>query len=72
MNPVAELSDAGVDSYPRYSMNEATPSAYPEGSFAMEVRIFAEDPSLSFNVASDLANLKDIEPIFTYNTAIVR
>jgi type II secretory pathway pseudopilin PulG len=46
--------------------------AYPEGSLALEVRIFAEDPSLAFDDASDLVALKDQEPIFTYNTAIVR
>ena len=72
VNPVAERADAGVDSYPRYTMNETTPSAYPEGSFAMEVRIFAEEPSLAFNAASVLADLQLKEPIFTYNTAIVR
>jgi len=53
-------------------MNASTPAAYPEGSFAMEVRIFAEDPSLNFNVVSNLNTLSTEEPIFTYNTAIVR
>jgi hypothetical protein len=55
-----------------------------EGSFAMEVRIYAEDPSVNFDgdnlppysgpdaETATLDNLKDLEPIFTYNTAIVR
>lgn len=72
VNPVDERADAGVNSYPRYKMNQTDPSSYPEGSFAMEVRIFAEEPSLNFNAASNLTDLQDIEPIFTYNTAIVR
>jgi prepilin-type N-terminal cleavage/methylation domain-containing protein len=62
--------------------------SYMEGSFAMELRIYAEDPSVNFDgdklppyvtgsdgVAAETAildNLKDLEPIFTYNTAIVR
>jgi type II secretory pathway pseudopilin PulG len=49
---------------------------YLEGSFAMEVRIFAEDPpgpsSTSAYPTTNLGFLKDLEPIFTYNTAIVR
>ena len=43
---------------------------YLEGSFAMEVRIFTEEPSLSFQTANNLK--ANVEPIFTYNTAIVR
>jgi Tfp pilus assembly protein PilV len=72
VNPVDERADAGVNAYPRYRMNEANPVNYPEGSFAMEVRIFAEAPSLTFDDSSDLGALKDQEPIFTYNTAILR
>lgn len=48
---------------------------YPEGYFAMEVRIFAEDPpgpSTSFQASTDLTALSNVEPIFTYNTAVVR
>ena len=48
---------------------------YPEGYLAMEVRIFPENPpgpSGNFNSASNLTALKDIEPLFTYNTAVVR
>ena len=50
-------------------------ASYPEGYFAMEVRIFAEDPpgpSASFESNTDLTALSNIEPIFTYNTAVVR
>lgn len=59
-------------------------ASYMEGSFAMEVRIYAEDPSVNFDgdnlppysgpdaETATLDNLKDLEPIFTYNTAIVR
>ena len=72
VNPTAEMTDAGVGNFPSYKMNASTPAAYPEGSFAMEVRIFAEDPSLNFNVVSNLNTLSTEEPIFTYNTAIVR
>jgi len=72
VNPVDERADAGVNSYPRYKMSEEDPSAYPEGSFAMEVRIFAEEPSLTFDDASVLDDLQLKKPIFTYNTAIVR
>lgn len=48
---------------------------YEEGYFAMEVRIFDEDPpgpSGTFNQTTDLGSIKDVEPIFTYNTAVVR
>ena len=38
----------------------------------MEVRIFAEEPSLTFDDESVLADLVLEQPIFTYNTAIVR
>ena len=51
------------------------PANYPEGYFAMEVRIFAEDPpgpSASFQGSTDLTALSKVEPIFTYNTAVVR
>lgn len=51
-------------------------ATYLEGAFAMEVRIFAEDaPGPSFTgpyPATDLPSLNDLEPIFTYNTAVVR
>jgi competence protein ComGC len=45
---------------------------YPEGYLAMEVRIFAEEPGPSFNYNKLLRDVADIEPLFTYNTAVVR
>ena len=45
---------------------------YFEGSFAMEVRIYAEDPGPSFIYSKALTILKDEVPVFTYNTAVVR
>jgi hypothetical protein len=53
-----------------------TLATYLEGSFAMEVRIFDEAPpgpnSTVAYPGTDLVSLKDLEPIFTYNTAVVR
>tara|TARA_B100000989_G_scaffold127586_1_gene94750 strand:- start:1030 stop:1710 length:681 start_codon:yes stop_codon:yes gene_type:complete len=45
---------------------------YPEGYLAMEVRIFAEEPSPTFNYNKLLRDVANVEPLFTYNTAIVR
>ena len=45
---------------------------YPEGYLAMEVRIFAEDPGPTFKYNKLLQDFADLEPLFTYNTAIVR
>jgi type II secretory pathway pseudopilin PulG len=54
---------------------------YLEGSFAMEVRIYAEDPGPTFRYTKKLGvsspqepdeGLKDEVPVFTYNTAVVR
>jgi len=45
---------------------------YWEGSFAMEVRIYAESPGPTFSYTKTLAVLKDEVPVFTYNTAVVR
>lgn len=59
-----------------YSMTVTSPDppGYPEGYFATEVRIFAEEYSESFtnNLDSDLTALADVEPLFTYNAAVVR
>ena len=58
-----------------YTLTEAGVADYPEGYLAMEVRIYPEDPpgpSGNFNTATNLTALKDIEPFFTYNTAVVR
>ena len=57
-----------------YTLTESVAN-YPEGYLAMEVRIYSEDPpgpSGNFNTATNLTALKDIEPLFKYNTAIVR
>ncbi|TVP77460.1 MAG: hypothetical protein EA353_10390 [Puniceicoccaceae bacterium] len=54
---------------------ETTLAAYEEGYFAMEVRIFAEappGPGGAFTEVKSPADLSGTEPIFTYNTAIVR
>jgi Tfp pilus assembly protein PilV len=76
--PEDHISDRGVDEYPRYTLTKAI-DTYPEGYFAMEVRIFDEEPSLTYDVnllpsgeAATPENLKGFEPVFTYNTAIVR
>lgn len=48
---------------------------YEEGYFAMEVRIFVENPpgpGQSFDKDKTLADLAALEPMFTYNTAVVR
>lgn len=79
--PDAHVTDNGVGTYPRYTLTKALTGAdpYPEGYFAMEVRIYAEDPSLNYSLGrlpngdpATSGNLKDIEPLFTYNTAVVR
>ena len=69
--PKVERNDNGQNSYPRYSLVNGI-DTYPEGYFAMEVRIFAENPGPSFDPDLNVAVLQDVEPIFTYNTAIVR
>lgn len=58
-----------------YTLNDTDVANYPEGYFAMEVRIFAEDapgPNTTFDSTTDLATLAEIDPLFTYNTAVVR
>lgn len=58
--------------------NTPDPPGYPEGYFAMEVRIFAEEYSDAFmdklnaTALSLLTEYADVEPIFTYNAAVVR
>ena len=69
--PEDERNDNGEDSYPRYSLVNGIDN-YSEGYFAMEVRIFGEDPGPTFDPNLDVTVLEDVEPIFTYNTAIVR
>lgn len=45
---------------------------YLEGYFAMEVRIYAENPGPTFTADKVLTEFLDGEPLFTYNTAVVR
>lgn len=58
-----------------YTLNAALDD-YLEGYFAMEVRIYAETPPTPggdpFDADKSLEVLADLEPIFTYNTAVVR
>lgn len=58
---------------------DPNPPAYPEGYFAMEVRIFAREVDMQAVQSGDLPapaptldQLNDELPLFTYNTAIVR
>ena len=56
-----------------YSLIPGDVSGYFEGYFAMEVRIFAEAPGPAFSAdVGRLADFAEVEPLFTYNTAIVR
>jgi type II secretory pathway pseudopilin PulG len=69
--PDDQITDNGEDEFPRYTLS-STLEDYPEGYLAMEVRIYAEEPDI-LSIASDLDDLSEnSEPIFTYNTAIVR
>ena len=45
---------------------------YPEGYLAMEVRIFSEDPGTTFDYEKLLREVANLEPLFTYNMAVVR
>lgn len=58
-----------------YTFTRPNAASYPEGYLALEVRIYAEDPpgpAGNFNTDTNLNDLNEIEPLFTYNTAIVR
>ncbi len=59
-------SDTGT-----YDLNAAL-ADYLEGYFAMEVRIFPEDPGPTFTPVKALTEFNEVEPLFTYNTAVVR
>jgi len=72
VNPDTMVTDLGDVEYPRYKLSVATADLFTEGAFAMEVRIFAEEPSASDIMSIPLASLTPEEAIFTYNTAIVR
>ena len=58
-----------------YTLN-STLALYEEGYFPMEVRIYVETPptpgGTGFDVDKTLAELIEVDPLFTYNTAIVR
>ena len=74
--PDAHITDNTAGTYPRYTLGK-TLTDYPEGYFAMEVRIFALESDMVAATGSSIptveaSDLKDVEPIFTYNTAIVR
>lgn len=71
-NPTTKVYELTVNSPDPPS--ESNPKGYPEGYFAMEVRIFAEQYSEDYtsNLDSNLTTLADAEPIFTYNAAVVR
>jgi Tfp pilus assembly protein PilV len=79
--PVTGQNASGTDVSYRSATRSSTTNAYSlivnfndymEGSFAMEVHIYAEDPGPTFIYSKSLEVLKDEEPIFTYNIAIVR
>jgi hypothetical protein len=69
--PVDHLTDGSRDANGVFYLSKNF-LEYPEGYLAMEVRIFAEDPGPTFNYNKLLRDVADIEPLFTYNTAIVR
>ena len=71
-NPTTKVYELTVDSPDPPS--GSNPNGYPEGYFAMEVRIFAEEYGQDYtrNLDSNLTVLADAEPIFTYNAAVVR
>ncbi|MFW6218208.1 MAG: type IV pilus modification PilV family protein [Verrucomicrobiota bacterium] len=69
--------DNGPNAYPRYSLTEALED-YPEGYFAMEARIFAREADMAAALPNGsmpnptLDELVIEEPMFIYNTAVVR
>lgn len=78
---VVPSRDTSTNTYKLLGTVKNDVSLYNEGYFAMEVRIYAENPGPAFNPANippdysaalTLTALADLEPIFTYNTAIVR
>lgn len=75
VTPDASLTSTKRNASGVFTLLTADPFDYPEGYFAMEVRIFAEDPPSPaevFDPLKTLADLVNIEPIFTYDTAVVR
>ncbi|MDQ8209321.1 hypothetical protein QEH52_17470 [Coraliomargarita sp. SDUM461003] len=84
VTPDTYLSSTERNANGVYALSNSDIDNYLEGYFAMEVRIYAENAMLNFdgsklpaNPGEDaqnatLATLNDKQPIFTYNTAIVR
>ncbi|MFP4260956.1 MAG: hypothetical protein ACLFS1_07745 [Opitutales bacterium] len=68
-------SDTGV-----FSLAESDPADYPEGYLALEVRIFDLETDTTGSAGgsgavppeSDLETLSELDPLFTYDTAVVR
>jgi hypothetical protein len=71
VTPLDHLTDESRDGNGVFYLSKNL-SEYPEGYLAMEVRIFAEDPGTTFEYNKPMWKVKDLEPLFTYNTAIVR
>lgn len=71
VTPVDHLTDGSRDANGVFYLSKNF-SEYPEGYLAMEVRIFAEDPGPTFNYNKLLRDVADLEPLFTYNMAVVR
>lgn len=75
VTPDAELNETKPDGI--YTLKNSLAN-YPEGYFAMELRIFALESDIiqarggSAPDDLDAGSLKNLEPLFTYNTAIVR
>ena len=74
VTPDDHTSDNGTGEFPRYKLTKslAGPTPYPEGYFAIEVRIYPEDPGPTFDPGRQIDTLVDVDPAFTYNTAVVR
>jgi len=71
VTPVDHLTDGSRDANGVFYLSKNL-SDYPEGYLAMEVRIFSEDPGTSFDYEKLLREVADLEPLFTYNMAVVR
>ena len=72
VTPVDHLKDGGARDGNGVLYLGKNFSEYPEGYLAMEVRIFAEEPGATFSYEKLLRDVANLEPLFTYNTAIVR
>jgi len=71
VTPLDHLTDESRDGNGVFYLSKNL-SDYPEGYLAMEVRIFSEDPGTSFDYEKLLREVADLEPLFTYNMAVVR